>query len=97
MICKFEELYQQEAQAQRARYEQLRSGFAKQFGSDDGGEYFSAPGRTEVGGPQSWQGVGSGGESGYRGLRAQNGRWESGAEICRISQSGCGGPERFVS
>ena len=49
MICKFEELYQQEAQAQRARYEQLRSGFAKQFGSDDGGEYFSAPGRTEVG------------------------------------------------
>ena len=27
MICKFEELYQQEAQSQRARYEDLRNGF----------------------------------------------------------------------
>lgn len=50
MICKFEDLYQQEAQSQRERYEKLREGFAKQFGSDEGGEYFSAPGRSEVGG-----------------------------------------------
>ena len=27
MICKFEELYQQEAQGQRARYQALREGF----------------------------------------------------------------------
>ena len=46
MICKFEELYQQEAESQRARYEQLRQGFAGQFGSDEGGAYFSAPGRS---------------------------------------------------
>lgn len=50
MICKFEDLYQQEAQSQQERYEKLREGFAKQFGSDEGGEYFSAPGRSEVGG-----------------------------------------------
>ena len=50
MICKFEELYQQEAESQRARYEQLRQGFAGQFGSDEGGAYFSAPGRSEIGG-----------------------------------------------
>lgn len=50
MICKFEELYQQEAQGQRARYQVLREGFKAQFGSDEGGEYFSAPGRSEIGG-----------------------------------------------
>ena len=50
MICKFEELYQQEAQGQRARYQALREGFKVQFGSDEGGEYFSAPGRSEIGG-----------------------------------------------
>ncbi len=50
MICKFEELYQQEAQAQRARYDELREGFQQQFGDSEGGEFFSAPGRTEVGG-----------------------------------------------
>ena len=50
MICKFEELYQQEAQGQRARYQALREGFKAQFGSDEGGEYFSAPGRSEIGG-----------------------------------------------
>ena len=50
MIVKFEELYQQEAEGQRARYEQLRKGFAQQFSSDQGGEYFSAPGRSEIGG-----------------------------------------------
>ncbi len=50
MICKFEELYQQEAQSQRARYEELRNGFIKQFGDGEGGEFFSAPGRSEVGG-----------------------------------------------
>ena len=50
MICKFEELYQQEAASQRPRYQALREGFAMQFGSDAGGEFFSAPCRTEVGG-----------------------------------------------
>lgn len=50
MICKFEELYQQEAQSQKARYEELRNGFIKQFGDGAGGEFFSAPGRSEVGG-----------------------------------------------
>lgn len=50
MICKFEELYQQEASGQRARYEALREGFAQQFGSAEGGQYFSAPGRSEIGG-----------------------------------------------
>lgn len=48
MICKFEELYQQEASGQRARYEALREGFAQQFGSAEGGQYFSAPGRRRL-------------------------------------------------
>ncbi len=50
MKVKFEELYGAQAPAQRERYEEIRRGFAEKFGSDQGGVFFSAPGRTEVGG-----------------------------------------------
>lgn len=50
MICKFEDLYQQEAESQRERYQALKEGFANQFGGTEGGAFFSAPGRSEIGG-----------------------------------------------
>lgn len=50
MVTDFKKLYQEEAEEQRARYEQLRAGFAEQFSDAEGIEFFSAPGRTEIGG-----------------------------------------------
>lgn len=50
METTYQELYGKEAQGQKARYEAIRSGFAKFFGDPEGGEWFSAPGRTEIGG-----------------------------------------------
>lgn len=50
MVMKFEELYKDELQAQRERYAQLENGFEEFFGYEGQLEYFSAPGRTEVGG-----------------------------------------------
>ncbi len=50
MKIKFAELYMNEEKMQRERYEALRAGFINQFGGDVNIEFFSAPGRTEIGG-----------------------------------------------
>lgn len=50
MVVEFKELYGGEAQSQRQRYEELQKGFEENFGSAEGAAYFSAPGRTEIGG-----------------------------------------------
>ena len=50
MVVKFEELYGSEAQAQKARYQKLREGFQEAFGELREASFFSAPGRTEIGG-----------------------------------------------
>ena len=50
MIQDFKTLYGAEADAQRARYAALDTAFAEEFGAADALEYFSAPGRTEIGG-----------------------------------------------
>lgn len=50
MISKFTELYQENQQEQKLRYEALAKDFAELFGNADNIEFFSAPGRTEVGG-----------------------------------------------
>ena len=50
MIVKFDALYTDELDMQKKRYEEIRKGFAGQFGDAAGIEYFSAPGRTEIGG-----------------------------------------------
>lgn len=50
MAVKLEELYKQDADNQRMRYEQIAQGFQEQYGSRDGLQFFSAPGRTEIGG-----------------------------------------------
>lgn len=50
MVVNFAELYGTEAKIQEERYGKICQGFQKTFGSCDGGEFFSAPGRTEIGG-----------------------------------------------
>lgn len=50
METRYQELYGKEADAQKARYEAIRKGFEEAFGTADGGEWYSAPGRTEIGG-----------------------------------------------
>ena len=50
MIVGFDQLYMQEAQEQKERYEKIAAGFAKQFGDKEGITFYSAPGRTEIGG-----------------------------------------------
>lgn len=50
MITNFSELYKSEAGLQQQVYEKIRKNFAAQFGSAQGICYFSAPGRTEIGG-----------------------------------------------
>ncbi len=50
MKTTYQELYGKEAAGQKARYESIQKGFAEVFGSVDGGEWFSAPGRMEIGG-----------------------------------------------
>ena len=50
MITTMQALYPKDLEAQRERYESVRQGFIGQFGSDEGGFFFSAPGRSEIGG-----------------------------------------------
>lgn len=50
MEVKYEALYGPEAEVQKARYRAVRENFEKIFGSSEGGQWFSAPGRTEIGG-----------------------------------------------
>lgn len=50
METKFEVLYGSEAESQRGRYEAIARGFEELFGSAEDAEWFSAPGRTEIGG-----------------------------------------------
>ncbi len=50
METKYRELYGAEAEAQKARYEAIQKGFIDFFGDAEGCQWFSAPGRTEIGG-----------------------------------------------
>lgn len=50
MQINYQDLYQNEAQAQLARYSEIQKGFEENFDSAEGAEWFSAPGRTEIGG-----------------------------------------------
>ncbi|HIS50200.1 MAG TPA: galactokinase family protein, partial [Candidatus Gallacutalibacter pullistercoris] len=50
MITKFAELYQNDLAAQKARYEQIAAGYEQYYGKTESLAFFSAPGRTEVGG-----------------------------------------------
>ncbi len=50
MVIDFKELYQEESNAQVERYSKIKEGFSNQFGDAEGIEFFSAPGRTEIGG-----------------------------------------------
>lgn len=50
MKIRYEELYGAQAQEQLARYEEIQKGFEETFGDAANGEWFSAPGRTEIGG-----------------------------------------------
>ena len=50
MKIRFQELYGKEAEGQKARYEKVKAGFAEMFGPLQNGEWFSAPGRIEIGG-----------------------------------------------
>ncbi len=50
MITKLENLYPLETQVQEGRYSELKANFKEFFGYDDGVEFYSAPGRSEIGG-----------------------------------------------
>lgn len=50
MKTEFAALYGQEAGEQKQRYEEILAGFEEKFGSTEGCRWFSAPGRTEIGG-----------------------------------------------
>ncbi len=50
MIMKFDSLYAGDVENQRIRYENLFNDFAAFFKNKENVEFFSAPGRTEVGG-----------------------------------------------
>lgn len=50
METMFELLYGNEAESQRSRYQTIREGFEKTFGNAQGASWYSAPGRTEIGG-----------------------------------------------
>ncbi len=50
MVTIWEALYGKDAESQRKRYEELREGFSKTFQGNDHVEFFSAPGRAEIGG-----------------------------------------------
>ncbi len=50
MEIQFDALYGPEAESQRKRYGVILRGFEETFGSSAGGVWFSAPGRTEIGG-----------------------------------------------
>ena len=50
MITKFAELYQNDLAAQKTRYEEITAGYEQYYGKTESLAFFSAPGRTEVGG-----------------------------------------------
>lgn len=50
MTTNIKDLYGGAWQEQAERYEKIREGFVETFGGDEGAEFFSAPGRTEIGG-----------------------------------------------
>ncbi|WP_322173476.1 galactokinase [Acutalibacter caecimuris] len=50
MTINIKELYGDRWQEQAARYEEIRKGFIETFGDDRDSAFFSAPGRTEIGG-----------------------------------------------
>ncbi len=50
MTVNRKDLYGPNCQEQAARYEKIRAGFIETFGDDQGTAFFSAPGRTEIGG-----------------------------------------------
>lgn len=50
METKYLDLYGSEAEAQKARYAEIKKGFEEEFGSSEGAAWYSAPGRTEIGG-----------------------------------------------
>ncbi len=50
MKVQFQALYGQEAETIKTRYEEIHRGFEETFGKSADGEWFSAPGRTEIGG-----------------------------------------------
>lgn len=50
MIADFNSLYAGELEMQKKRYDEIKKGFAEEYGDDEGIEFFSAPGRTEIGG-----------------------------------------------
>ena len=50
MVIDLKTLYGAEATEQQKRYEELSAYFAEEFGDANALSYFSAPGRTEVGG-----------------------------------------------
>lgn len=50
MTTNIKDLYGSAWQEQAERYETIRKGFIETFGDDAGAEFYSAPGRTEIGG-----------------------------------------------
>ncbi|MFI3206127.1 MAG: galactokinase family protein [Clostridia bacterium] len=50
MITNFSELYKGDLESQQKRYADLKVNFKDFFGYDEGIEFFSAPGRSEIGG-----------------------------------------------
>ncbi len=50
MTIHIKDLYGDSWQEQAARYETIRQGFIETFGDDQGTAFYSAPGRTEIGG-----------------------------------------------
>ncbi len=50
MEVSYQELYGKEAEVQKARYRAIKEGFEETFGTAEAGEWYSAPGRTEIGG-----------------------------------------------
>ncbi len=50
MVTNIKDLYGGAWQEQAERYEKIREGFAETFGDAEGAVFFSAPGRTEIGG-----------------------------------------------
>jgi len=50
MTIQLKELYGDQWQEQSQRYQQIRKGFEETFGSSEGAKFYSAPGRTEIGG-----------------------------------------------
>lgn len=50
MTTNLKDLYGSSQQEQAQRYQQIRKGFEETFGSSEGANFYSAPGRTEIGG-----------------------------------------------